>query len=515
MKKKLLFLLFGMSAFSGYSQKVVWEKTIGGEHSEYLFDMVPTLDYGFLLAGSSLSDKSGLKSQKSQGNLDYFLWKMDKSGEEEWQLSFGGEGQDILKSIYPTTDMGYILGGYSNSGKSDTKSSENKGKNDIWIIKINARGDQEWQQSYGGDGDDRLVQIKQVKGGGYLIAGTTNSAQNDQKSEDKFGGLDYWIIKTDKSGKVEWEKTFGGIYNDEPRTILETENGFIIGGVSNSPTSGTKQKDNYGGYDLWILDLDVKGNLLNEYVLGSENDDQLNEILIAENKQGYTVTGNTYSENGAGNLTVKSEKGSDFFVIKTDNRFKPTEQNSFDLEGSEFLTSTAVMPNKNILLSGYKTDAKTNKKSYVSIQVNEKGEHVWEKELSTSGDDLLRKTVITRDGGLVFAGNSTGKDAKYKTSAQGRDDYWVVKLGPKDEIKQPEIKIEAFPNPTDGFTQIVINHEYKEGVVNVFDLNGRLLHTEQLKYDMVAVNLAGYATGTYVVNIKTDVVNTSVKVIKK
>lgn len=105
MKKKLLFLLFGMSAFSGYSQKVVWEKTIGGEHSEYLFDMVPTLDYGFLLAGSSLSDKSGLKSQKSQGNLDYFLWKMDKNGEEEWQLSFGGEGQDILKSIFPTTDM--------------------------------------------------------------------------------------------------------------------------------------------------------------------------------------------------------------------------------------------------------------------------------------------------------------------------------------------------------------------------------------------------------------------------
>ena len=186
MKKQLLFLLFGVSAFSSYSQKVVWEKTIGGEHSEYLFDMVPTLDYGFLLAGSSLSDKSGLKSLKSQGNLDYFLWKMDKNGEEEWQLSFGGEGQDILKSIYPTADMGYILGGYSDSGKSETKLSENKGKNDIWIIKINARGDQEWQQSYGGDGDDRLVKIKQVQDGGFLIAGTTNSSSGeDKKNKDR------------------------------------------------------------------------------------------------------------------------------------------------------------------------------------------------------------------------------------------------------------------------------------------------------------------------------------------
>src|SRR5690606_21790367 len=280
MRKKLIFLLIGMFVHYGYSQKVIWEKTIGGAHADYLFDMVPTLDYGFLLAGSSLSDKSGLKSQKGQGNLDYFLWKMDKNGEEEWQLSFGGEGQDILKSIYPTTDMGYILGGYSNSGRNDFKTSVNNGKNDIWIVKINARGEHEWQQSYGGEGDDRLVQIKQVKGGGYLIVGTTNSSSNKDKKDDKFGGLDYWIIKTDKSGKVEWEQSFGGIYNDEPRTIVETENGYIIGGVSNSPVSGNKLKEGYGGYDLWILELDAKGYKLNEYVLGSDNDDQLNEILI-------------------------------------------------------------------------------------------------------------------------------------------------------------------------------------------------------------------------------------------
>lgn len=266
---------------------------------------------------------------------------------------------------------------------------------------------------------------------------------------------------------------------------------------------------------MWFIEVDVKGNLLNEYALGSENDDHMNNILLSENKENYTITGNTYSENGTGNLTLKSKKGSDFFVIKTDNRFKPIDQYTFDLEGSEFLTSTAIMPNKNVLLSGYRTDEKTNKKSYVSIEVNDKGEQVWDKELSTSGNDLLRKTVITRDGGLVFAGNSTGKNAQYKTSTQGRDDYWVVKLGPKTDTKQPEIKIEAFPNPTEGFTQIVINHEYKEGVVNVFDLNGRLLHTEKLKHDMVAVNLGSYSTGTYVINIKTDVVNTSVKVIKK
>src|SRR5690606_648616 len=213
-------------------------------------------------------------------------------------------------------------------------------------------------------GDDRLVQIKQVKGGGYLIVGTTNSSSNKDKKDDKFGGLDYWIIKTDKSGKVEWEQSFGGIYNDEPRTIVETENGYIIGGVSNSPVSGNKLKEGYGGYDLWILELDAKGYKLNEYVLGSDNDDQLNEILINEDKSGYILTGNTYSENDSGNLTIKAEKGSDFFVINTDNRFSPTSQYGFDLKGSEFITSTSVAKNKNLLLSGYKADEKNDKKSY-------------------------------------------------------------------------------------------------------------------------------------------------------
>ena len=78
MQQKLLFALFGMLSIQSYSQKIIWEKTMGGKHSEYLFDMTPTPDNGFILAGSSLSDKTGSKTQSNNGNLDYFIWKMDK-----------------------------------------------------------------------------------------------------------------------------------------------------------------------------------------------------------------------------------------------------------------------------------------------------------------------------------------------------------------------------------------------------------------------------------------------------
>ncbi|MFA5670648.1 MAG: T9SS type A sorting domain-containing protein [Balneolaceae bacterium] len=515
MKRELFGLFLVMFAFSGYGQKVVWEKSIGGQHSEYLFDMTSTVDYGFLLAGSSLSDKTGTKKIGGQGSLDYFLWKMDQNGEEEWQWSIGGDGQDILKSIAMTSDVGYILGGYSDSDKGDYKLVENKGGNDLWVVKINAKEGVEWQAGYGGTGDDRLVEIQQTSDGGYIIVASTNSPASEEKQASGFGGLDIWVIKTDNKGKVEWEKTFGGLYNDEPRSILQTDKGFIIGAVSNSPVSGNKRKEGFGGYDWWILELDFKGQLMNEHVFGSNQDDELNSLLIIESDEGYLLTGNTFATEANGNFNVAAATDSDFLVVKTDLNFVSQKQYTFDLNGSEFLTSTVLLDNDNFLLSGYKVDKKSRKKSYVSIQVDGEGDVVWKKELSTDGDDLLRKAVVTRDGGIVFAGNSDGIKSAHKKTVQGRNDYWIVKLHTRDELRKPEIKIEAFPNPTDGFTQIVINHEYKEGTVHVFDLNGRLLHSEELKYDMVIVDLSDYASGTYVINVKTNIINTSVKVIKK
>jgi len=98
-----------------YSQDILWEKSFGGVHAEYLFDAQPTADYGFILAGSSLSDKSGNKEENNQGDLDYWVWKMDENGNLDWQKSFGGNGFDLLQSIKNTRDGGFILAGTSSS----------------------------------------------------------------------------------------------------------------------------------------------------------------------------------------------------------------------------------------------------------------------------------------------------------------------------------------------------------------------------------------------------------------
>jgi len=201
MKQKIFLFLIIALGLKCYSQKVIWEKTIGGKYSEYLFDMTPTPDNGFILAGSSLSDKSGNKLKDGKGNLDYFIWKMDKNGEEEWQLSYGGSGADILKNIISTNDGGYLLGGYSNSNKTGDKTDSLRGKNDIWIVKINAKAEIDWQKTIGGTGDDQLVQIKQLRDGGYLAVANSNSSISGEKSEKHLGGLDYWVLRLDKTIK--------------------------------------------------------------------------------------------------------------------------------------------------------------------------------------------------------------------------------------------------------------------------------------------------------------------------
>src|SRR5690606_22739211 len=91
----ICFLLFSFS----HSQKLDWEQSYGGIHGEYLMDAISTADYGFILAGSSVSGKTGNKKQANAGNLDYWVWKMNEHGEQEWQKSFGGSGRDLLYSI--------------------------------------------------------------------------------------------------------------------------------------------------------------------------------------------------------------------------------------------------------------------------------------------------------------------------------------------------------------------------------------------------------------------------------
>ena len=455
MNNKLILgmLLILASSTSITAQKILWEKSLGGKHGEYLYDAIATPDYGFILAGSSLSDKNGSKDESNKGDLDYWLWKMDEKGNLDWQKSFGGNQVDLLQSIAITSDGGFILGGTSSSNKGIDKREDCKGQEDFWVIKLNAKGQELWQKTIGGSGMEKLLSIAPTKDGGYILGGTSSSDRNDTKGiddpygkwENSKGNLDYWVVKLDSEGTVEWQKTLGGKYHDELKSIHQTlDGGFILGGYSNSPVSGNKTAPNFGLGDYWVVKLNEDGNVQWQQTYGGDGDDNLFS-LIPTKDGGYLLGGN--SNSGATNSKSKTNKsGTDFWVIKVDEIGLIQWQDTYDFGKYDVLTSLVENKDGSFLIGGYaqselgnkqKSTSKTVKadkegiSDYIALKIDAEGKERWSKTVGSKGDEVLRKLLETRDGGYLLAGTSNGSISRDKKTAKGGNDFWVVKLKDK------------------------------------------------------------------------------------
>ena len=149
----------------------------------------------------------------------------------QWQKSLGGSSYDLAKSIQQTSDGGYIIAGESDSTNGDV--TGNHGTSDFWIVKLNALGIIEWQKSLGGSYSDMANSIQQTSDGGYIVAGESGSINGDVTGNH--GNADYWIVKLDPSGNIQWQKSLGGSNRDAANSIKQTsDGGYIVAGESSS-----------------------------------------------------------------------------------------------------------------------------------------------------------------------------------------------------------------------------------------------------------------------------------------
>ncbi|HHT9155282.1 MAG TPA: hypothetical protein ACFYD5_05660, partial [Candidatus Tripitaka sp. YC43] len=188
---------------------VEWQKTYGGVRGEGAESIQQTSDGGFIVAGNT--DSFGA------GKEDFWVLKLRPDGLVEWQKTYGGDGADWANSIQQTSDGGYIVAGYTGSFGA--------GEDDIWVLKLRADGAVEWQKTYGGGGIDWGLSIHETNGEGYVVAGWTDSFGA--------GGFDIWVLKLKTDGIVEWQKTYGGDYEDCPISIRKTyDGGYIMAGYT-------------------------------------------------------------------------------------------------------------------------------------------------------------------------------------------------------------------------------------------------------------------------------------------
>ncbi|MCD4816473.1 MAG: hypothetical protein K8R06_08750, partial [Methanosarcinales archaeon] len=187
-----------------------WNRTFGGTFSDdRVKSILQTSDGGYLIAGSTSTCMDNCSD-------DVWLIKMSPQGQEQWNRTLGGTGDEEVEFVRQTADGGYILMGNTNS--------YGAGSFDIWFVKVNSNGNMQWNNTFGGIGQDKAYSISQVPGG-YIIAGGTESYGA--------GDSDFWLVKTDTNGEEEWNNTYGGNYCDGADSIQQTrDGGYIIAGIT-------------------------------------------------------------------------------------------------------------------------------------------------------------------------------------------------------------------------------------------------------------------------------------------
>jgi hypothetical protein len=189
----------------------MWSQTYGGTDGDYGRSVVETSDGGYAIAGYTLSYGAGLR--------DVWLIKTDASGTAQWNQTYGGTDNDLGYSVVKTSDGGYAIAGTTESYGVDY--------GDVWLIKTDAAGTVQWNQTYGGTDNDLGYSVVKTSDGGYAIAGYTESYDA--------GNEYFWLVKTDASGTEEWTQTYGGAIAGET---------FSFGA---------------GGSDVWLVKTDEYG----------------------------------------------------------------------------------------------------------------------------------------------------------------------------------------------------------------------------------------------------------------
>jgi hypothetical protein len=292
----------------------IWDKVIGGNLNDYLNTMIVTSDGGILLVGWSGSNVGFDKSQSTQASMDAWVVKLDANGNKLWDKTFGGFGIDNLNAVQETSDGGFILGGTVQlSG--NIFSQGGYGGYDYWVLKLNSSGNEVWSKVFGGSKDDKLTSVCQASDGGYIVGGYSSSEKNNNKSQDPIGGEDYWVLKLNSNGNKEWDKVFGGTGNDLLNSVQQTfEGGFILGGNSASLIGFDKSEAPRGGSDFWILKIDVSGNKIWDKTIGGNMNDEL--YSVQQTSDGNFILGGS-SQGGIG--YEKSQPGQgfgDYWVVR-------------------------------------------------------------------------------------------------------------------------------------------------------------------------------------------------------
>ena len=384
----------------------------------------------------SVTDQAGVTNLPTKKEMNYLISGSDP--QEEWNKTYGGNKWDECSAVEVTIDGGYIFAGTKNANGYDTDG-------DCWLVKTDSYGNVLWEKIFGGQGSDTGTDLCKTSDGGYAIVGYTRTFGA--------GGLDVYLIKTDATGNEQWNKTFGGQQDDHGLAIQQcSDNGFIIAGATQSygPSKAWLLKTDAVGTLQWEKRFSTRGYFMtllrtaeDEYVAaGRDYIDDTSEIIIVKTDRFGTVIwekllGNPTCKDSALGIAATSdgnyiltgqvehpETNCDIVLMKIDNDGDELWTRTFN-ETVFFDTGLSVKETSDggFLIAGEVGTNLDNPVLFdaILIKTDSNGMKEWSMIYEKAGSESFYEALQTEDEEYIAGGFTT-------SSGAGSQDAWLVKI---------------------------------------------------------------------------------------
>ncbi|MEP7170252.1 MAG: T9SS C-terminal target domain-containing protein, partial [Bacteroidota bacterium] len=418
-------LMFNVQCFSQTAPAIQWQKCYGGTNGEGARSIQQTTDGGYIVAGPTLSNDGDVAL--NHGNKDYWVIKLDSLGNLQWEKTYGGTGYDDPFDIQQTADGGYVVAGWSASNDGDVTGNHNS--SDYWIVKIDSSGIIQWEKSLGGSQIDEAFKIAQTNNKGYIVVGISESIDGDVTGNH--GGWDSWVLKLDSLGNLEWQKSYGGSSTEAMQSVVQTnDGGYIATGYTWSNDGNVTA--NFGNADYWTIKLDSSGNLQWQKSFGGSSS-ELALAVLQSTDGNYEIGG--WSESNNGNVTG-NHGTEDYWVIKLDSSSNIQWEKSLGGSNADVFFSMQHTQTHGFIIAGYTTsnDSDVSGNHSVSpitdcwiVELDSLSNLLWQKCLGGTLDDKAHSIQQTIDEGYIVAGNTNSNDGDVSGN-HGGGDFWIIKL---------------------------------------------------------------------------------------
>lgn len=485
--KTLLLTIVSAFALNTYSQAptIQWQTNLMGTGWDECHAIIQTADGGYAATGGTNSNDGDFIGSK--GDVDGWVVKLDASGTVIWTKNVGGSTQDRLYCIAQSTDGGLIAAGYTKSNDGDV--SGNHGNqygpyfaDDCWVVKLDANGNILWQKTLGGSAAEQVWSIKETSDGGCILAATSLSDDGDVSNHH--GGEadpDYWIVKLDANGTIQWEKSFGGSDDEFVFSMDKTsDGGYIIAGNSMSNDGDvTPVGLPLWSMACWITKIDANGTLLWD-----------NSFLI---QQGFTPNCIKQTSDGGYIIAGVASDNSDYsgVLLKTDASGTFQWEKTYGGTSRDEFSYIEETSTGGFMVLGRTTSNDGDVSNFYGgyndcwiVNTDMNGNILWEKSYGGSSDDYAYTICKTNDNGYVISTTSSSSDHDVITTSIYDYNAWIFKLTPSSVTGIQESTLSnsfsIYPNPTNDIIHIntstsLINESY--AIINTLGqtvLNGKL-----------------------------------------